>query len=326
MKKSVWTIFSVLLIAALTACSSDPAIYTESMSSASMAIANTPENATASSVRESMHVSGEMALPPRTSSRPPPPSPSILPPDNSVENATSLLSSTGRTAGGNVESARLQGSHPLRLVLTKQSNETTVAAPPTAVRTGSAAYHIPKQMIEKEAALVDLWIDRTTTVEQLKQVLAAKLKLTAEKINTRKLRETQPGPTLAQIDGVTIPVGDIMIAQLRGGEDFKIDPKEAMQYSLDGDGRAKWNWRVTPLRASDKGLLLNLDIWIDPGPGKHLIDSFHESVVVTAIPLKWHEKLYKLIQDFNAWLSLLGIGGIGSVAAWFWKKKGSESA
>lgn len=180
-------------------------------------------------------------------------------------------------------------------------------------------------MVEKQASLVDLWIDRTVTVEQLKRELATKLRVTADRIRMRTVTDTDTEhgtPSVpAQLEGATIPIGGTMIAQLRGGNDFDIEPEGPIPQSLQNIDRAKWNWRVTPRHAAEKGMLLDLDIWIDPGPGRHLIDSYHESVIVAAIPIPWYEKLYNMAQGLNAWLALLGIGGIGGLLTWIRKKK-----
>ena len=191
-------------------------------------------------------------------------------------------------------------------------------------RSGSAAYYIPKEMIQERASLVDLWIDRTTTIAQLKQELAAKLQVTADKINIRNVRDRPKlsgTPTFEKIDGETIPIGDTMIAQLRGGDDFTIDPKEPVTQSLKNENRGKWNWRVTPKHESKTGIYLDLDIWIDPGPGKRLIDSYHESVIVKARA----RTCYEIAQDINQWLLLLGIGGVSGlitvIVTWYRKRK-----
>ena len=214
--------------------------------------------------------------------------------------------------------------------LVEKPSQAPVATPVVTIpQKGSAAYYIPKQMVEKMPSLVDLWIDRTTSIDQLKRELAAQLKITYEKINVRHVLNTDEKsgvPVLEQIDGVEIPIGANMVAELRGGEDFSIDPKGPVSRSLLGDGRAKWNWRVTPKHASTDGILIDLDIWIDPGSGKPWNDSYHESVIVHAIPLTWYEELYKLAQDLNAWLALLGIGGIGGLIKWIYsKRKGNLS-
>lgn len=201
----------------------------------------------------------------------------------------------------------------------------SVGAPILATPAGSAAYYIPRQMVEKKPSLVDLWIDRNTSIEQLKQELAAQLKITNDKINVRRVQDKgkNPGVTvMAQLDGASIPIGGTMIAQLRGGDDFSIDPPGLISQPLQGMDRAKWNWRVTPKHASQT--FLDLDIWIDPGPGKHLIDSYHESVNVDAIPESLSDKIKRWLQEINTWLAIFGVSGIGGVLAWFMKKKNND--
>ncbi len=197
--------------------------------------------------------------------------------------------------------------------------------PPQTYPYGSAAYYVPGQMVEKQAVFVDLWIDRTMPAQKLQEALAAHLKQTMDQIKSR-LPKNSPGQkdvlSAGDIDTRNVPVGDKMIAQLRGGDDFDVDPKEPVSQSLEGESWAKWNWRVTPKIASDAGLLLSLDVWIDPGSGRHLIDSFHEKVIVKAR----QRTLYEIFQEIDKWLILLGAGGLAGIftAAWKWLKSRGE--
>lgn len=227
----------------------------------------------------------------------------------------------------NVESTSPQSSGATTQQSAKSAKHQTgeAATTPKTPPQGSAAYYIPKQMTEKEASYVDLWIDRTTDLEQLKRELAARLQLSADRINMHRVGSTNPQSSpiaTERIDSATIPIGDHMVAQLRGGEDFSIDPPGPISQPLKNTDRAKWNWRVTPKRASpDPGLMLDLIIWIDPGHDMQLIDSYQQRVVVEAFPVPWYEKLYKFAQEVNSWLTLLGIGGIAGVITWLSKKR-----
>lgn len=239
----------------------------------------------------------------------------------------SIPPSTGAAAGaaGSSQSSSKHGAKPGKAAppaypaaadkaVTKGTTD-QAAHGKEATATGSAAYFIPRQMVEQHAAWVDLWIDRAAPLATLKQELAAKLQIDEARIKTRSVRDAPPsaGVLTQEISDATIPIGDTMLAELRGGDDFDIEPKGLVMQSLKGENRGKWNWRVKPKHASDPdGMALDLDIWIDPGPGKRLIDSYHESVVVTARARTWLE----IAKDFNEWLTLLGLGGIGGIVAW----------
>lgn len=197
------------------------------------------------------------------------------------------------------------------------------AAPAAPVVKGSLAYFVPKKMVEKKASHVDLWIDRNTSEEQLKQELATKLNVRADHIRLHQVQQHDKKPDAAltpdQMSGEEIPIGGWMIAELLGKDDFKIEPEGPQRQPLNGTDRATWNWRVTPQKASDT--LLDIKVWIDPNDGKPWKESYHEAVLVEATPQSWNEKLYKIAQDLNAWLTLLGIGGIGGLFAWLSRRK-----
>jgi hypothetical protein len=235
-----------------------------------------------------------------------------------------IASPPGRMSGDAGAGVVARRVRPVVRVMTMEAAAPPSAVPEPATPTGSAAFHIPKNMREKEASLVDLWIDRRTTVDELRAQLAAKLQVTADRIGARVVRDSggQGGMSpVERIDGAAIPIGDVMLAQLRGGEDFAIEPDGLVRQSLAGEDRAKWNWRVTPKHAAASGMVLDLDIWIDPGPGQRLIDSYHERVIVAAIPVSPIDELYELLKRLDEWLVLLGVGGIGGVWAWLAKRK-----
>lgn len=197
------------------------------------------------------------------------------------------------------------------------------AAPAAPVVKGSLAYFVPKKMVEKKASHVDLWIDRNTSEEQLKQELATKLNVRADHIRLHQVQQRDKKPDAAltpdQMSGAEIPIGGWMIAELLGKDDFKIEPEGPQRQPLNATDRATWNWRVTPQKATDT--LLDIKVWIDPNDGKPWKESYHEAVLVEATPQSWNEKLYKIAQDLNAWLTLLGIGGIGGLFAWLSRRK-----
>ena len=317
-------IFGLLLISALAACSSNPSVPvvfpTTDMEHAKETAPekNTPVAAPSAPVAAHMVESAT---------------------DPKPEASKSKSVDTGKyVAGSYVEPKPIKASKPApvapalhttgRKPASLIENLPLAEAPPiTPPPTGSAAYYIPRQMVQKEPSLVDLWIDRNTSVEQLKQELAAQLKITNDKINVRRVqdKDKKPGTTvLAQLDGAEIPIGASMVAQLRGGEDFSIEPKEPQHRSLQGTNRAKWNWRVTPKHPSETGILIDLDIWIDPGSGKPWNESYHESVIVRAPPEPLIDKIKRLLQELNIWLAIFGIGGVGGVIKWLMSRRNSS--
>lgn len=208
---------------------------------------------------------------------------------------------------------------------------TVVAAAPTPAaisHDGSAAYHVPQEMVEAKASFVDLWIDRNAPAATLAGELAQHLQLTADRVKQRSggaLAAASGPPVIGEVTARSgIKVGDVMVAQLRGGEDFNIDPKEPLSQSLKDEDRLKWLWRVTPKRSSEEGLELVLEVWINPGANQRMIESIREVVIVKARPRTW----YEIFQEFDKWLALLGAGGIGGliVAIRKWLQKRRQAA
>jgi len=203
-----------------------------------------------------------------------------------------------------------------------------VPKPPAVSNDGAAAYYVPHEMVHERPSFVDLWIDRKAPAATLARELAKHLQLTAEKIKQRTRGQASAAsgpPAIGEVTALSgIKVGDVMVAQLRGGEDFGIDPKDPLPQSLKEEGRVQWNWRVTPKRSGEDGLPLVLEVWINPGPNQRIIHSVREVVIVKARPRTW----YEILQEFDKWLALLGAGGIGGliIAIRKWSQKRRQTA
>ena len=195
---------------------------------------------------------------------------------------------------------------PEAVVSTKNAEESQDIA-----RTGSAAYHIPHTMKLNETSQVELWIDLSAPVEQLQAALAEKLKVEMGLIGTRVKRTAGgvEGPSSVVGRG-KVWVGQHMMASLRG-EGFKIEPDGARGKSLVAEGRARWNWSVTPLRDPGNGkLMLMLEASIDRGVDQDAFPSIQEYVEVELAP--WWQRIPDLLAKANALLALFGLG-LGAV-------------
>ena len=157
------------------------------------------------------------------------------------------------------------------------------SAPAPTTAEGSASYYVPNKMVEKAPAVVHLWIDPEMPVKELQEKLAKQLNLDLNLIKIR-MANIAPGTanTAGDIQGLTkVRVGDRMVAELIGN-DFEISPKETTPGELDGK-TWKWQWQVTPQRASNsKPLLLTIKAWIDETPRKTSMPSINEPVIVEA--------------------------------------------
>lgn len=199
-----------------------------------------------------------------------------------------------------------------------------VAAPATPLVKGSAAYFIPEKMMEKKPSRVDLWIDPTSSMEQLKRDFAARFNISPDNIQVSTVQddgEKYDTAVAGKLISMKIPIGTTMIAELRGGEGFDIEPKGPVSHKVEGADRVKWNWGVQPKQASTTKIPLYLEISISSGGGKPWNNIYDAAVLVEATPQTWHEKLYEIAQKLNAWLALLGIGGIGGLYAFLSRKK-----
>jgi len=178
-------------------------------------------------------------------------------------------------------------------------------------RTGSAAYHIPHTMKLNETSQVELWIDLAAPVEQLQAALAEKLKIEMGLIGTRvKRAAVGAGDPSSVVGKGKVWVGQHMTASLRG-EGFKIEPDGMRGKSLAAEGRARWNWSVTPLRDPGNGkLMLMLEASIDRGVDQDAFPSIQEYVEVELAP--WWQRIPDLLARANALLALFGLG-LGAV-------------
>lgn len=213
-----------------------------------------------------------------------------------------------------------------RKVLRALADESTKASALSSVspkisQSGSAAYHIPHRMKLNEASEVELWIDLSGSVEQLRAELSKKLKVGLDKVGVRIKLGTEDSSDLSSVVGKeNIWVGQHMMASLRG-EGFKIEPEGARGKSLVAEGRARWNWAVTPLRDPGNGtLMLMLEASIDRGIDQDAFPSIQEYVEVELAP--WWQRIPDLLAKANALLALFGLGlGAVVVYAYKWLRK-----
>ncbi len=213
-------------------------------------------------------------------------------------------------------------AHPTLAVNPPQESSTTPAS--NVVINGNAAYFIPAQMVEKRPSGVDLWIDPSSSMEQLKNDFATRFNISPDNIKVTAVQgdsERYDAAEAGKLISMEIPIGARMVAQLRGGEGFHIDPKEPVSRDVVGADRVKWHWDVQPKQASTSKIPLHLEISISSGGGKPWNNIYDAEVLVEATPQSWYEKLYEIAQKLNAWLALLGIGGIGGVYALLSRKK-----
>ncbi len=205
------------------------------------------------------------------------------------------------------------------------SNPTTPRNASVAISKGNLAYFVPNKMTVGKLASVDLWIDRQLSLDALQLAMAKQLNLDRSRIRLRVAGASAagaPAVVAGAIEGRTGWVGDHMVAELSGSaDDFSIEPKGPVPKSLIGDGRATWNWRVVPKRASRaEGMFLHIDVRIDQGIDKESLPTIHESVVVAALPaMQQLPGILAVISTqltwFNGVLGLFGIAGIGGLAS-----------
>ena len=184
----------------------------------------------------------------------------------------------------------------------------------TNVKTGSAAYYIPKEMVVSESVDVNLWIDINDNLENLKIEFAEKLDLDAKIFTAHKIEsknEAYVSNRFTEIVATQLTVSNKMYAELVGGKEFEISPKGKIKQSLTNTGRAKWFWKVTPLSAENEEATLTITIWIDPSDTETLTETYHGEVLVSPKPKPLIDKIIENAQKLDTLLTLLGIGGIG---------------
>lgn len=182
------------------------------------------------------------------------------------------------------------------------------------VKTGSAAYYIPKEMVVSESVDVNLWIDINDNLENLKIEFAEKLDLDAKIFTAHKIEsknEAYVSNRFTEIVATQLTVSNKMYAELVGGKEFEISPKGKIKQSLTNTGRAKWFWKITPLSAENEKATLTITIWIDPSDTETLIETYHGEVTVSPKPKPLIDKIIEYAQKLDTFLTLLGIGGIG---------------
>jgi hypothetical protein len=178
----------------------------------------------------------------------------------------------------------------------------------------SAAYQVPREMIEGRNSPIDLWIDPSVSPKELygrlESYLLDNARRTAERRGTPVKVE---GRTLGDTAIVTMDIlaGKKMFATL-AGKDFEIEPEGPQERTLIPGQPAKWSWIVKPKIPSEEGLLLELRVMADPGEGSKPIETIREVVVVKARPRTLLERL----QELDLWIKVLGGGGIGAAGLW----------
>lgn len=175
---------------------------------------------------------------------------------------------------------------------------------------GSAAYQIPPYMVENQASPVDLWIDASLSVEDLKAQLNSFL---IENTNRAILRSGQPAVKsksvgTTQIVGKEVLIGKKMYAELIG-PDFEIQPSGPREQTYIESRPLRWSWLVKPKLASKEGLPLEIRVMADPGEGQTPVETIREVVIVQARKQSWRE----IFEAIDWWIKLLGGGGVGAV-------------
>ena len=194
----------------------------------------------------------------------------------------------------------------------QEKSTTTVAG----LKSGSAAYNIPTVMIENESSPVDLWIDASLTVMELREQLGGflndNLKRAIKRTGRTEVKSKQVGTT--PIYGKEILIGKKMYAELTG-PDFEIEPS-GMQAQTYIEGRGlRWSWLVKPKHKSDNGIPLEIRVLADPGEGQTPVETIREVVIVSARTKTWKE----LIEELDWWIKLLGGSGVSAIFLWVFK-------
>jgi hypothetical protein len=188
---------------------------------------------------------------------------------------------------------------------------------------GSAAYQIPRTMVEAETSPVDLWIDTSAAPAELGRQLEQMLRDNAARAAARagadvKVKFKQFGET--QVVTKVVEIGKKMYAELIG-VDFDIEPKGRQEETVREGYPLRWSWQVRPKKASEQGLLLELRVLADPGDGGLPVESIRETVPVKARP----QTLLEVFKGIDGWIqSLLGVsvaGALGILGKWIWAKR-----
>jgi hypothetical protein len=178
---------------------------------------------------------------------------------------------------------------------------------------GSAAYQIPPYMVENQTSPVDLWIDASMPVEDLKAQLKNWLIDNANRATVRSgqpvVKSTPVGTT--QIVGKEVLIGRKMYAELTG-PDFEIQPTGRQEQAYIKGRSLRWSWLVKPKRASKEGLPLEITVMADPGEGKTPVRTIREVVIVQARK----QTLKEIFTGLDWWIKLFGGGGVGAVILW----------
>lgn len=130
-------------------------------------------------------------------------------------------------------------------------------------------------------------------------------------------------------------LGRFMAAELKG-EGFVVEPRGKQKKDLFVSDTARWDWTVTPVRASRHKLTVSAYVVIkspDGSDNENLIRTFHHDVVVhVPIGAKVADGMDDTIEWMgraNRWLlALAGLMSGGVLAVWlaFRKLKGDKAA
>lgn len=195
----------------------------------------------------------------------------------------------------------------------------------------NAAYQIAPDMTRNRSTTVDLWIDARLTQEQLVAQLQAYLQENAQKARVR-VKHRKLDPSLSAPDGIAsrgIVIANVVSAELSGSDrDFQIKPLGPQKITARADMPLKWQWMVTPLRASDEGLPLTLSVVVDPGDGGTPLTPILETVVVRS-DSGWWDRVMEFIKALDPLLKfILTLAAVlpvlAGALAWLCRKSGAK--
>jgi len=223
--------------------------------------------------------------------------------------------STGSQKDRQMQTARNAGEPPINM------QQTTAAPVAAGFIPGSAAYQIPVNMVEGQSSPVDLWIDPSITVDELRAQLHNFLTENALRADKRTGKSDVKSKSIGttQIVGKEVLIGKKMYAELIG-PDFEITPAGPKEEAYIKDRPLRWSWLVKPKHDGKNGLPLEIRVMADPGEGQTPVETIREVVIVHAREKTWKERF----EELDWWIKLISGGGISSVILLLWKKSSSR--
>ena len=100
---------------------------------------------------------------------------------------------------------------------------------------------------------------------------------------------------------VRLKVGRKMAAQLHG-VGFRIEPEGLQQQDLFLSDSTRWEWRVTPLRASRYRLLLSAYVVVPAADGSEKESFLKTLELPLSVEVTWGHKFGDFLDDSQAWL------------------------